>query len=127
MDYLLDTNFIINYFKGIFKGDARKFTDDIINKPTFLSVITRIELLCWPSIPRRDESVINEFIFESVVLGLDENVIKRTILIRKANNIKLPDAIIAATALENNLQLIRHNIKDFKSVSNLIIINANEL
>lgn len=113
MDYLLDTNFVINYLKGIFEGGARKFTDSIINRTTFISVITRIELLGWGSIDAKDEIIITEFISDCTVFSLEENIINRTILLRKTNKIKLPDAIIAATALEHNMQLLSHNIKDF--------------
>ena len=127
MDYLLDTNFVINYFKGIFIGDARKFTDTIINRTTFISVITRIELLVWKSIDAKDEIIIKEFISDSTVFSLEESIIKRTILLRKTNKIKLPDAIIAATALEHNMQLLSHNIRDFVNIPDLIVVDANTL
>lgn len=126
MDYLLDTDFIINYLKGIFQGDARQFTDSIINKTTFISVITRIELLGVKS-NDEDTLLINDFISESIVFPLTENIIQQTISLRKTKKVKLPDAIIAATALVNNLQLLTHNIKDFKNISGLKIINANTL
>ena len=126
MVYLLDTNFIINYFKGIFKGDALKFTDSVISGTTFISVITRIELLGLTS-NDEDLSLINDFISESVVFGLTEDIIQRTISLRKSKKIKLPDAVIAATALENNLQLLTLNVKDFKNISGLTIIDANKL
>ena len=127
MDYLLDTNFVINYFKGIFGGDARKFTDSIINRTTFISVITRIELLGWESIDAKDEIIITEFISDCTVFSLEENIINRTILLRKTNKIKLPDAIIAATALEHNMQLLSHNIRDFINIPDLIVVDANTL
>ena len=127
MYYLLDSNFIINYFKGIFEGDARQFSDSIINRTTYISVITRIELLGWKSIIAKDEKLIKEFISDSTVFSLEESIIIRTISIRKSIKIKLPDAIIAATAIEHNMQLLTHNINDFKKVPDLIVINANNL
>lgn len=127
MDYLLDTNFIINYFKGIFEGNARQFADAIINDTIYISVITRIELLGWKSIVAKDEKVIKEFISDSTVFSLEESIIERTISLRKTIRIKLPDAIIAATALEHNMHLITHNIKDFKRVPDLVVVNANTL
>ncbi|MGN6248483.1 MAG: type II toxin-antitoxin system VapC family toxin, partial [Ginsengibacter sp.] len=74
-----------------------------------------------------DLSLINDFISESVVFGLTEDIIQRTISLRKSKKIKLPDAVIAATALENNLQLLTLNVKDFKNISGLTIIDANKL
>ena len=127
MNYLLDTNFVINYFKGIFSDDAAKFTDSVINDLTYVSVITRMELLSWQSLKPKDEEVIKEFIFDSTVFSLEENIITKTILLRRTNKIKLPDAIIAATAIVHNLQLITHNLKDFKNIHELIVVDANAL
>jgi predicted nucleic acid-binding protein len=127
MNYLLDTNFVINYFKGIFSDDADKFTDSVINDLTYVSVITRMELLSWQSLKPKDEEVIKEFIFDSTVFSLEENIITKTILLRRTNKIKLPDAIIAATAIVHNLQLITHNLKDFKNIPELIVDDANAL
>ena len=73
VDYLLDTNFVINYFKGIYKGTALRFTDSLINETTFISVITRIELLGWPSISEKDLLIVNDFITDSIVFSLEES------------------------------------------------------
>ncbi len=127
MHYLLDTNFVINYFRGIFKSDARKFTDSVINGTTFISVIVQMELLSWNLLPAKEEEIIKEFISDSTVISLEESIINRTISLRKTSKIKLPDAIIAATALEHNMQLITHNIKDFTNIPDLIVVNANAL
>ena len=127
MNYLLDTNFVINYFKGIFSDDAAKFTDSVINDLTYVSVITRMELLSSQSLKPKDEEVIKEFIFDSTVFSLEENIITKTILLRRTNKIKLPDAIIAATVIVHNLQLITHNLKDFKNIPELIVVDANAL
>ena len=127
MNYLLDTNFVINYFKGIFSDDAAKFTDSVINDLTYVSVITRMELLSSQSLKPKDEEVIKEFIFDSTVFSLEENIITKTILLRRTNKIKLQDAIIAATAIVHNLQLITHNLKDFKNIPELIVVDANAL
>ena len=126
MSYLLDTDFIINYFKGIFKGDARKFIDSVINDTTIISVITRMEILSWKSLNTKDEEIIKEFISDSTIFSLEESIINRTILLRKANRIKLPDAIIAATALVSNLTLTTRNISDFKNIPGLKLINPWE-
>ncbi|WP_257666684.1 PIN domain-containing protein [Parapedobacter tibetensis] len=59
----------------------------------------------------------------SAIIGVDEHVISETIRIRKTHKIKLPDALIAATAIVNNLTLIADNDKDFLMVSALKYIN----
>ena len=69
MDYLLDTNFLINYFKGSFEGNASLIADSIINQTTYISAISRIELLGWKSIVAEDENIIREFISDSIVFS----------------------------------------------------------
>ena len=127
MDYLLDTNSVINYFKGIYEGTARTITDSIINETTFVSVITRIELLGWQFLSHEDQFLINDFISDSIVFSLEEPIIQKTIALRKTHKLKLPDAMIAATAVTHNLQLLTHNTKDFENIDGLIIIDAGSL
>jgi predicted nucleic acid-binding protein len=86
-----------------------------------------MELLSWKSLNPKDEEVIKEFISDSTVFSLEESIINRTILLRKAFAIKLPDVIIAATALVHDMQLITHNLKDFTNIPDLIVLNANAL
>jgi predicted nucleic acid-binding protein len=49
----------------------------------------------------------------SIVLAIDDKVVSKTIDIRKKGIVKLPDAIIAATAFVNDLILITRNTKVF--------------
>lgn len=52
-------------------------------------------------------------------LDITDAVIEETINIRKAIKIKLPDAIIAATAIVNNLKILTDNTSDFIRVTGL--------
>jgi predicted nucleic acid-binding protein len=49
-------------------------------------------------------------------------IVEKTIELRKAYKIKLPDAIIAATALVNKLTLISRDTNDFRKVKGLKVI-----
>jgi len=56
-----------------------------------------------------DASLFTIFVDKIDVVSLDwndRNLVDITISLRKVNNIKLPDAIIAATAMENNAVLV---------------------
>lgn len=74
-----------------------------------------------------DIEVYKEFVSNSLILGIDEVIITETIRIRKLYNLKLPDAVIAATCLINQLTLIADNDKDFQKVELLNIVNPNNL
>ena len=67
--------------------------------------------------------MIYDSISDSTILALSDDIADKCIMLRKANKFKLPDAIIAATALVNNLTLITRNIDDFKNINELQIIN----
>ena len=100
--------------------DALNLMDEIIDNGPIISVITQIELLGQSKV-KTDK--FTPFIQASRVLGLTENVINRTIAIRKSKSIKIPDAIIAATAIENDLVLITHNVSDFYKLQNLRLLD----
>ena len=53
-------------------------------------------------------------------------MVKRTIELCKQNKIKLPDAIIAATALTEGFTLVTRNTGDFKKIPKLDILNPFE-
>ncbi|OKS88025.1 type II toxin-antitoxin system VapC family toxin [Mucilaginibacter polytrichastri] len=115
LKYLWDTNTVIYYLQNHVPPAREQLMDDIINnyKPA-ISVITEIELLCWRSATDNDLTILKKFIADATVFELDQNIKSEVISIRKQFNLKLPDAVIAATALKNGYTLISHNYKDFK-------------
>ena len=64
-----------------------------------------------------------DFLKAATTYNLDNNVVERSIKIRRNKAIKLPDAIIAATSLEMNFTVITRNTKDFSGIENLQIYN----
>ena len=70
------------------------------------SVIARIELLSFPSITSQDINVIENFLSRLHYIPLSSEIENKTILIRRQYKLKLPDAIIAATAKCLNLELL---------------------
>ena len=98
---LLDTNIAL-YLLG---GDEVLATV-LDGKELYLSVISEMELLGYPSITVSESTKIKDFLREIEVIELTLSVKERTIELRQLYNLKLPDAIIAATAMQQNLPLI---------------------
>lgn len=62
-----------------------------------------------------------------VIINIDAAIIAETITIRKNYRLKIPDAIIAATAVVLNRTLVGDNDKDFEKIPNLKYINPRTL
>lgn len=122
--YLWDTNTAIYYLQQQFPPDAEKFIDDLLKEEQpIISAITEIELLCWKTSIQKDLDVLHDFINDALVIELEQPIKLKTADIRKANRIKLPDAIIAATALVYGLTLLSRNTSDFSTIDGLKVCN----
>ena len=119
-EYLIDTNAVIDYLDNKLPDKAGELMDGIDSR---ISVITRMELLSWPGASQEQTHILNEFINASEVFAMEESVIVKAVDIRKTFRTKLPDAIIAATAIVNNLSLITRNTKDFEKIQELEVID----
>ncbi|HWB25578.1 MAG TPA: type II toxin-antitoxin system VapC family toxin [Chitinophagaceae bacterium] len=124
MNYLFDTNVIIDLLDAKLPvANAGKLANIIVE----LSSISKIELLGYHKITPAHQLLIENFLQQSIIYPMDETIINRAIIIRRQTNLKTPDAIIAATAIENNLPLLTHNIKDFGRVTGLNVIDPYTL
>ncbi|PQV58028.1 hypothetical protein CLV53_12413 [Sediminibacterium magnilacihabitans] len=116
----MDTNAVIDYLSNKLPANA----SDLLDLGELeISVITRIELLAWRNADKQQLAVLEEFISNVTVWNLDEPIILKGIEVRKVNKLKLPDAIIAATALVHNLDLVTRNIDDFKNIDDIRLVN----
>jgi predicted nucleic acid-binding protein len=68
----------------------------------------------------------NALLCQIKIISLDFTIASPVIGIKKNKKIKLPDAIILAIALAQNLEFITCNVKDFSGIKNLKIINPFE-
>ncbi len=125
--YLWDTNTVIYFLQKQFPPAAEKYIDQTLaHSQPAISAITEIELLCWKTANKKDLTVLQGFIDDTTVFELEKDIKLKTAEIRKKYKVKLPDAIIAATAVIHNLTLITRNTKDFKEVHALDVINPFE-
>lgn len=118
--YLIDTNAIIDYLESKLPEKSNQLLDNIKFQ---LSVISRVELLAWPKATEKQLKLLTDFINASHIFDFNEPVILKSIEVRKNYHIKLPDAIIAATAIVNKLTLVTRNTNDFSKISDLKLLD----
>jgi len=121
--YLVDTNVLIDAQMGRLSEKGLHFLEKILDEYFIISFITYIEYLGYKHITKSSE----EFIALAEVIEIDKVIIANCIHLRKNYTIKIPDAIIAATALAHNLVLITNNEKDFAAIQNLTVMNLHYL
>jgi predicted nucleic acid-binding protein len=86
-----------------------------INEARFLtSVIVRMELLAKPNLSANEELDIRNFLDDLVVVPIDDTVEQKAIEIRRATSTKLPDSIVAATAIALNATLLTDDLRLLK-------------
>ena len=117
--YLIDTNTIIDAQMNKIPQKGIQFLANIINEEFIVSFITYIEFLGYKDISVNSQN----FIACANVIEINKTIIDTCIELRKTKRIKLPDAIIASTAIALDLVLITNNEKDFNSIDKLKIIN----
>ncbi|MFA7086476.1 MAG: type II toxin-antitoxin system VapC family toxin [Aliarcobacter sp.] len=120
-NFLLDTNTLIYFFNGLVEDEE---IYNILKKSFNISIITKIEFLSWKelSINNQLQKKATEFIENAKIYTLNDEIAKKTIKNRQLYKIKIPDAIIAATAQIYGFKLVTNNVKDFEHL-NLEIIS----
>src|SRR5665647_663914 len=119
-NYLIDTNAIIDYLGNKISSNGMQFMNTVINAVPNISVITKIEVLDFNTTV--DEyQLLASFMDDANVIELSKEVADICIELRKKHKIKLPDAIIAATALAANYTLITRNSSDSKNIIELSV------
>ncbi len=104
--FLLDTNFvlaILNEQDSVIQLMSNRSIDDA---DCAYSSIARIELLSFPKITPQDISIIEGFLSRLQYIPFSIEIENEAILIRRQYKLKLPDAIIAATAKCLKLELL---------------------
>ncbi|MFZ3082226.1 MAG: type II toxin-antitoxin system VapC family toxin [Rhodoferax ferrireducens] len=104
---LFDTNILIDYLNGMTQARAELalYADKAISIVTWMEV----QVGATPI----DQLAVDHFLLGFTVLPVDTPVSVKAVALRKSIKIKLPDAIIWATALVNQRLLITRNSKDF--------------
>jgi predicted nucleic acid-binding protein len=127
MGYLLDTNAVINYLDASLPLTGMQFLDAIVDDEPIISIITKMETPGFHFKSIMEQTAMETFASGSTILDLNNDIVNTTIAIRKTKKMKLPDAIIAATALVYGLVLVSSNISDFKNIAGLVCIDPHTI
>lgn len=105
---LVDTDVLVDHLRG-----ARRFEPAGV---VHVSVVTRAELFAGRA---TEEASVVRLLTPFIEHAVDTSVAERAGRIRRRHGLRLPDALIAATALEHDLMLVTRNRRDFKGVADL--------
>lgn len=115
---LLDSNIIIYLSKDLLDIDEILADYDDF----FISIITYMEVLGYQFEDQDEEQLISQLLEQLEIIHLNMEIAQEVISIKQKKKIKLPDAIIFATAKKNGCDLMTHNIDDFKNIDETVTI-----
>jgi len=122
--YLLDTNTAIYLIKGSVPISNPATIADASSEAPQLSVISKIEMLGWNAPTEAEAQKCREFVSDSEVYPLSDAIVEKTIWLRRLpQKPKLPDCIIAATAIVHDMVLLTRNESDFSKIPGLRFVN----
>ena len=113
---LIDTNIFVDHLRNFMP--AVKFFESIIGREDIIfSAITEAELVAGKSNndPEKKEKLLH-FLYRWNKIPVTNPISLQAGDICREYNLEIPDAIIAATALQNNAEFFTKNTKDFKKI-----------
>jgi predicted nucleic acid-binding protein len=113
-EILVDTNIILYLLDG--SDELEKFLQ---GKDLYISFITELELLGYKNISQKQEQQIADILGDCSIISMSNLVKEKYIEVKRKYQLKLPDAIIAASAIAFDMPLITSD-KQFKTISELV-------
>jgi len=104
---LLDTNVIVNFLKQ--KSSDFGLSSLLLQHKCIVSIIVKLELLKYSGITPEEEKTILEFLQLFPIIPLNDAIATETIALSRSTNLKLPDAIIGATAIVYDAEIVTND------------------
>ena len=120
---IIDTNILIYHLAGVLTDQAEATLAGALESGSYISIITRIELLGWRKHSPDSLKAAGALLQSISEIPLYEEIIHLCINFRQNYSIKLPDAIIAATARNAKLPLMTRNMTDFEQIPELKMVD----
>lgn len=113
---LIDTNIVLYFLQG-----HSELTKILTEYHLAVSFISELELLSFGKLSPEDDSLIKTFLKFVYIIDINHSIKSKTVELRATKKLKLPDAIIAATAISQNIPLMTAD-KDFSKIKDSRII-----
>ena len=110
MRALFDTNILIDYLNGVKAAEKElaRYATPIVSIITFMEVLIGCE-------NEEEEKAVRKFLNGFEIIHLDQEIAESTVLLRRKHKMRLPDAVVWASAISLGCLLISRNSKDFPS------------
>ena len=108
MKALFDSNILIDYLNGEIQARDELEKHQI----PLISIITWMEIMVGVD-NAKDQQLIDIFFRRFRIINIDQEISEIAVNLRKKHKIKLPDAIVWASAKAHGAILITRNTKDF--------------
>ncbi len=123
---VLDSDILIYHLNGELDDAGEHLFLCAVKEGAHISIVSRIEILGWRGHTEDSLKAAHELLRRLTEHPLDAEIADICISLRQRYRIKLPDAVIAATALRTDLPLMTRNTADFDSIPSLKLINPFE-
>jgi predicted nucleic acid-binding protein len=100
---ILDSNIIIYLSKGIIDIADLMRSEEV---KIWISIISYMEVLSFNFLSSEEEKFVRDLLQEFFIIEINREIVEKTIQIRRKYKIRLPDAIICASASVTNAILI---------------------
>ena len=100
--FVIDTNIFILRFND-------RLAELLPRGEIICSIITEIELLSFSKLTSAEETLIRDTLAKLAIYGIDQDIKEEAIRLRRESGLKLPDAIIAATAIHHQAVLVTND------------------
>ena len=95
---LLDTNIVLYLLSG-----DQQLSELLYGKKLYLSFVTELESLGYPSITEKEQEAVRSFLADCVIIDINEAIKEEVVRTKQIYRIKLPDSIILCTAKYLNI------------------------
>ena len=117
MRVVLDTNILVDYLNGIPEAadEIARYKDPIISRITWMEVLIGAK-------DDEESRATREFLRLFRIEELGEAIAEEAVRVRQAKRVRLPDAVIYATAGSLGCQLVTRNVNDFPAADSIVRI-----